>query len=84
MYISWRKHTEKFVSSFEMERCELTESHEYADLPQPRFLSCTKKKSLMLYVNQLFNNQQDPDSGGFPSAKSRKKDLYHILTCGQF
>jgi len=51
---------------------ELTRSHQYADLPQLKFLSCTKNP-LTLYVNPLFSNQQDPDSGGFTSTKGRKK-----------
>lgn len=81
MYISQRKYAEKFVSSFEMEWCKLPQSHQYADLPQLSYLSCTeekkkkqkKKRNFILYVNQLFTNQGDPDSGSFTSTKDRKK-----------
>lgn len=72
MYVSRRKYTEEFVSSFETDQCELTQSHQYADLPQLKFLSCAKIP-LTLDVNQLFSNQRDPDPGGFTSTKGRKK-----------
>lgn len=57
-----------------MEWCELTQCHQYADLTQLKFLSCTKKpQPLILYVNQVFSNQQDPDSGDFTPTKGKEK-----------